>query len=197
MSLQISKIDLDRLADGELADPERLALLHRLELDPDGWRRCALAFLEAQAWRQAAADLARELAPAPALRSRQPAASRSSLGIRPRLAWAASLAAAIALGWAAGSSSWTRTPGPPPLRPDITQVVEAPPPQQLVQEAQPPPQVISQSTTIPVLDLERLQNAGYRIDETPGLVVETTPEGPRLVGPTSQLRIRYVGPQVY
>jgi hypothetical protein len=45
---------LDRLVDGELNDAERRALLERLERTPDGWRRCALAFLEQQAWRSEA-----------------------------------------------------------------------------------------------------------------------------------------------
>lgn len=45
---------LDRLVDGELNDEERRALLLRLERTPDGWRRCALAFLEGQAWRSEA-----------------------------------------------------------------------------------------------------------------------------------------------
>src|SRR5438477_7928584 len=44
---------LDRLVDGEVAEPQRRALLSRLEQSPGGWRRCALAFLEAQAWREA------------------------------------------------------------------------------------------------------------------------------------------------
>jgi hypothetical protein len=42
---------LDRLVDGELSDHERRDLLLRLERTPDGWRRCALAFLEGQEWR--------------------------------------------------------------------------------------------------------------------------------------------------
>ena len=42
---------LDRLVAGELADADRRALLVKLESSPDGWRRCALAFLEDQAWR--------------------------------------------------------------------------------------------------------------------------------------------------
>jgi hypothetical protein len=44
---------LDRLVDGELSDAERRELLQRLEQAPAGWRRCALAFLESQAWREA------------------------------------------------------------------------------------------------------------------------------------------------
>lgn len=42
----------DRLVDGELSAAERRELLSGLDDRPDGWRRCALAFLEAQAWRQ-------------------------------------------------------------------------------------------------------------------------------------------------
>jgi hypothetical protein len=45
--------DFDRLVDGELSASERRALVARIEASPDGWKRCALAFLEAQAWREA------------------------------------------------------------------------------------------------------------------------------------------------
>jgi hypothetical protein len=41
----------DRLVDGELSDGERRRLLESLDTRPEGWRRCALAFLEAQTWR--------------------------------------------------------------------------------------------------------------------------------------------------
>jgi len=44
---------IDRLVDGELDEAERRELLARLENEPDGWRRCALAFLEAQCWKEA------------------------------------------------------------------------------------------------------------------------------------------------
>lgn len=43
----------DRLVDAELSEPERRELLVRLDREPGGWRRCALAFLEAQCWKQA------------------------------------------------------------------------------------------------------------------------------------------------
>jgi hypothetical protein len=43
----------DLLADGALGEEERRALLLRLDRHPDGWRRCALAFLESQAWGEA------------------------------------------------------------------------------------------------------------------------------------------------
>ena len=41
----------DLLVDGELDSARQHELLSRLDTTPDGWRRCALAFLEAQAWR--------------------------------------------------------------------------------------------------------------------------------------------------
>jgi hypothetical protein len=40
----------DRLVDGELSSEERRELLQSLDTAPGGWRRCALAFLEAQSW---------------------------------------------------------------------------------------------------------------------------------------------------
>jgi hypothetical protein len=105
---------LDLLVDGELAEPERRVLLARLEAEPDGWRRCALAFLEAQCWRDASrslADLARSAPGKPLVdpwdgeglatwpRPRQP--------IGPLAGWAgiaAGLIAAFSLGIAASSA---------------------------------------------------------------------------------------------
>jgi hypothetical protein len=40
----------DRLVDGHLSADERRQLLEALDSWPAGWRRCALAFLEAQSW---------------------------------------------------------------------------------------------------------------------------------------------------
>lgn len=57
---------LDRLVDGELSEAERRELLQACEHQPDGWRRCALAFLEAQEWRGALGSLARPEVPPPA-----------------------------------------------------------------------------------------------------------------------------------
>jgi hypothetical protein len=42
---------LDKLVDGELDADARRELLSALDETSGGWRRCALAFLEAQAWR--------------------------------------------------------------------------------------------------------------------------------------------------
>jgi len=50
----------DRLVDGELNEQERRDLLAGLDDEPSGWRRCALAFLEAQCWKQALGVLTQE-----------------------------------------------------------------------------------------------------------------------------------------
>ncbi len=46
----VDDIQLDRLVDGELDDHARRQLLLALEEEPSGWRRCALAYVEAQSW---------------------------------------------------------------------------------------------------------------------------------------------------
>ncbi len=43
---------LDRLVDGELSDEQERAVIAQLEHAPDGWRQCALAFLEARCWQR-------------------------------------------------------------------------------------------------------------------------------------------------
>jgi hypothetical protein len=47
-----SPVWLDRLVDGEIDRDQQRQLLLALETQPDGWRRCALAFVEAQTLRQ-------------------------------------------------------------------------------------------------------------------------------------------------
>jgi hypothetical protein len=54
---------LDRLADGELSGFEYRQLLASLDHRPDGWKRCALALLEAQALRGELRSLAAEQPP--------------------------------------------------------------------------------------------------------------------------------------
>jgi len=60
----------DLLADGELPEPERRRLLSELDHVPGGWRRCALALLEAQSWKEG-------------LRSIRPESPAQSRGARP------------------------------------------------------------------------------------------------------------------
>jgi hypothetical protein len=103
---------LDLLVDGELDAARRRELLSWCRHDPEGWRRCALAFLEAQSWRQelsAAAQPGAVAVPAVAL----PAARSESLKTRPLRFWIGPLAMAASFflafslgllwrGWAPG-----------------------------------------------------------------------------------------------
>jgi hypothetical protein len=43
---------IDRIVDGTLTPAELRAAAVRLDRDPGGWKRCAVAFLEAQCWRE-------------------------------------------------------------------------------------------------------------------------------------------------
>lgn len=96
-------IQFDRLVDDELSDTERRQLLTSLDDRPDGWRKCALAFLEAQAWRREMGRLTEEpAAPAPATpvgRVDSPIASRRAVQF---LTLAASVFVAFTLGLAFG-----------------------------------------------------------------------------------------------
>ena len=89
----------DLLVDGELDGERRRELLSRLDDHPEGWRRCALAFLEAQSWGRELGDV---VADANAQTSPMPAATAEvrsrTWGLGSWLAVAASFIAAFGLG---------------------------------------------------------------------------------------------------
>lgn len=87
-------IVFDRMVDGELSAAERRTLLESLDARPDGWRRCALAFLEAQSW----ADDLRQFVREPAVSVRRVDMDRRA--VKNGIAWlaiAASLLVAFTL----------------------------------------------------------------------------------------------------
>jgi hypothetical protein len=57
----------DRLVDGELSESQRSEMLNSLDQEPDGWRHCALAFLEAQCWKKELGGLRQGMPAAQAL----------------------------------------------------------------------------------------------------------------------------------
>ncbi len=81
----------DQLVDGELGESDRRELLAQLDAKPDGWRRCALAFLEGQSLQQELRALAASQRPTPAAVAARPAVR--SRGWRQRTAAVANLAA--------------------------------------------------------------------------------------------------------
>jgi len=116
---------LDLLVDGELDEGQRRELLAWCEREPDGWRRCALAFLEAQSWSKVLGDLTTHEAVPPAFATKsidvvRPA--RRTLGNLRKwgtmLAMAASVVFAFTLGvWVrdAGKAGQMAPAGQPPL----------------------------------------------------------------------------------
>jgi hypothetical protein len=107
---------LDLLVDGELGEPARRDLLTRLEDEPSGWRRCAMAFLEAQCWRQQCREVAQQSVPQPSTPGTSARQSFPFGGGGTVLAMAASFLIALGLGlmvrdvWQPGS-----TKGPKPV----------------------------------------------------------------------------------
>ncbi len=94
----LNDLDLDLLVDGELGDQRRGELLARLDGVPGGWRRCALAFLEAQSWAQDMRAIRQEspaMAQAPRLAPRR---RFKQSRLRTALAMAASFLIALGLG---------------------------------------------------------------------------------------------------
>jgi len=108
-NVPVGELAMMRLVDGELESAERAKLLNQLESHPDGWRDCALAFLEDQAWRQAMTEpgLQREqntIATTTATTTSRRSTERSFFATLPGLL---SLAAALLLAFAVGK--WSPT----------------------------------------------------------------------------------------
>jgi hypothetical protein len=95
MNLSLDPL-LDRLADGECDGEERRQLLLRLEAEPDGWRRCALSFLEAQEWRGACGVITRAAVDTATVAAKKTTQRRSAV------AWALGLAAGLLVAFASG-----------------------------------------------------------------------------------------------
>jgi hypothetical protein len=96
-------IRFDRLVDGELSGAERRRFLESLDAQPEGWRRCALAFLEAQSWREELGQVAQSPPGAKtsilSATSDQPNRKTQWTTSLQWLAIAASLLLAFGLGW--------------------------------------------------------------------------------------------------
>jgi hypothetical protein len=88
----------DRLVDGDLNAEEYRALLASLDDEPGGWRRCALAFLEAQALRQEFNAWRAGTASPPSTANQRPASSFTFAGWKLYLAMAASFLIVFGLG---------------------------------------------------------------------------------------------------
>jgi hypothetical protein len=117
------EIELDRLVDGELTHEEYVRLLSRLDAESEGWRRCALAFLSAQALQNDLKGLLSEPAtavpesPAPAPAA-TPAPTARPPGGRSSRMWTqwGTLAASLLLTFYLGRGSVDTDPATAPVR---------------------------------------------------------------------------------
>jgi hypothetical protein len=196
---------LDRLVDGELLDTERRLLLQRLEAEPDGWRRCALAFLEAQAWhdslgpatdsvvdRSIAATAAAPTIPAPRRLGGRLFASFSAL--------AACVAVAFALGW-------SMRPQPAGVTSNVLVANGAPSPPHPADGTV----AIGSSTTgqeisspvakapAPSLEavLKKWEQRGYRAERQDRVLPVELKDGRKVNVPVQEYRIQYLGGRTY
>lgn len=123
----------DRLVDGELPAADRRALLSSLDQQDDGWRRCALAFLESQAWGRELRGLVQE---STTTRNQLAKPMTASNTFTHWLALAAGLLAAFTLGWAIQNHLAQQSlPGGAPLDVIANVAPPAPPEATVAEEA--------------------------------------------------------------
>jgi hypothetical protein len=198
---------VDRLVDGELADAERRELLLRFEREPDGWRRCALAFLEAQNGRQAfgplmASDVPRPI-DVPLGRVAGAESSKPRHRMQSQRPWravvrltglAAGLAAAFALGW----SFHSRPEEPAPHVSSNQQAISSESPQaapvELATGAAKP-----KSAELALLDplIKEWEQQGYSVETQQRLVPVESKDGRKLNLPVQEVRLRYTRNHTY
>jgi hypothetical protein len=217
---------LDLLADNELSPAERRELLLRLDTVPDGWRRCALALLEAQSWKEDFRAIARSAA-CPAVEGPRRRSLRSKLArLVPYFATAVSLAAALLLGFV-GRDYWPTSGRPveravatsPWTSPDDIAAAGADPrsPWRAVTVSVGDPWFSGQPVRVPATERESIDEAwlrgfpeaiprdvlgalertGHRVENQRRLVPMPLQDGRNLVVPVDQVDIRYVGGPAY
>ena len=203
----------DLLADGELSEAERRALLGGLDDEPGGWRRCALALLESQEWKRQLGAIVRQ-SDSHSADKRPPGRARRGPGGKTLAAMAVSFLVALLLGLVIRDLSHRSGPdGSPPVQVagtdrDAEDRDRRPPPDE------PPMQVAADADSISVpvgrvddldewleglpaalpADVQRaLERSGYRVYQTRELVPMGVEDGRQLVVPVDKVNIRYVG----
>jgi len=196
---------MDRLVDGELPEAERRELLLQLETEPDGWRRCALAFLEAQNWRQALAPLAVPIRSVPqqVVLPSKPCRKRPSWRPLATLtALAAGLFAAFSLGWALHGG-----PGENVSRESLTQRETPAASSGPSEVSQPGPVSFAAQDSRPLspeepatpLDsvVQQWEQRGYHAERQQRLVSMKLQDGRKVEVPVQEVRLKYIGDRTY
>jgi hypothetical protein len=192
---------LDRLVDGELDDAERGQALRALDAEPDGWRRCATAFLEAQCWRTA-------LTTESAAESSRTAAAV----VRPRWtgfgrlgAIAAAIAVAFLTGFLARGVSG-RNDDVARGRPDGQQARAAyassaagtqPAPLAPAPDPNASQELLRQPSALPEYVRRQLERQGYEVKGDRKLMSVALKDGRQVTVPVETFKYRFVGYRVY
>jgi hypothetical protein len=183
---------LDRVVDGEVGEAERASLLRALDREPDGWKRCALAFLEAQAWREEAADGAMDVGlklSERASRTSRPFLLRRLIGV----------AAMVAVGFCVGFVSRDAVSPGAGSQPTVPIARELTPSGAAASSAA--TQVARAESALPpaVRELLRLQmeRQGYRVEGDRRVVPVALGDGRKVEVPIDTVSVKYVGQRVY
>ena len=207
---------LDRLVDGELDGPQREALLRALDVEPGAWRRCAMAFLEAQTWQRALVQ--------PESAASLPAPRENAPRVRPfRVPFLAGMAAAVVVAFVTGFVSRgltgrpehpagdgsrsqfardDRGPGSPTSAPTHGRAsgAETEPPLQipvLVADANSADEMLRQPSALPEYVRLQLQRRGYEVEGDRKLMSVALKDGRSVTLPVETFKYRYVGYRVH
>jgi hypothetical protein len=212
----------DRLVDDELGEEERRRLLGGLDQQPGGWRRCALAFLEAQCWKKTFG----QPAPEPVQETQPPAAAVPRRSPWPgRVGTLLAMAASFVAAMYVGSLSHRGRVVPPPSTGESQQVAQgelpsahASGPWQVVTVRSPstdrqPSRLIdvpaveratvderalrSAPPAIPDDVLQALARTGHQIQQHRELVPVPMQDGRQLIVPVDRVNVHYVGNKTY
>jgi hypothetical protein len=165
---------IDRIVDGELTPAELRAAIDRLDHEPDAWKRCALAFLEAQCWRESLRAIGEptrlpvDSHTSSIPLSAMPSSQKQGRWLR-RAIVAATVAASFVLGWV--GQAWRPLIAPGQSSPALTQT-------QLAQQNK-------ESETPPLVDPP---GPTRTISEQP-LVDQSPPNPSEMVREVARLRI--------
>lgn len=187
----ITSAMIDRMAEGVLSPAELREAVALLDASPDGWKRLAIAFLEAQCLNEAL----RPMTPLPVIRRWKPWLSRTAV--------AATVAASFAMGWAGHGARMTAAPAAHPV---VAQALPEPPAPvaqaEPVLETTPAPPVepspldqvqaylASQPPAVSDHTRYLLQQQGYEVDQERRIVTGVLPDGRVVLAPVDQVRIR-------
>jgi len=206
---------IDRLVSGDLPEPDRRSLLAWLDEEPNRWRACALAYLEAQAWEQATAATREGEAPAePWVRGSGFRVQKD--GENAKTAWlhwlaiAGMLVVAFAAGTAVrvrwipdraappqfaqpGSTSPARPPGPLLATVSVRTNLDPRLQTQLTLPVEPADAPLTAASSISEYDRKQWERRGYELVEETRYLPAKMPDGRTVMVPVNRVQLKFKG----